>query len=135
MYFFLIRQYVNLIRSLKHCPRYCIRTPSIYWSFKHFQCNLQILFKKKKLAGSRYIYSMGSIQIFCTTDVDLVKEINQCTSLSLGKPSYLSKDRGPLLGQGILASSGPLWVYQRKVIAPELYLERVKVQKKYLDNE
>lgn len=48
-FFFLIRQYVNLIRSLKHCPRYCIRTPSIYWSFKHFQCNLQILFKKKKI--------------------------------------------------------------------------------------
>ncbi|KAK9202603.1 hypothetical protein WN944_017815 [Citrus x changshan-huyou] len=82
--------------------------------------------KYRKDYGSRYIYSMGSIQIFCTTDVDLVKEINQCTSLSLGKPSYLSKDRGPLLGQGILATSGPLWVYQRKVIAPELYLERVK---------
>ncbi|KAJ4727304.1 Cytochrome P450 [Melia azedarach] len=49
-----------------------------------------------------------------------------CTSLTLGKPTYLSKDRGPLLGQGILASSGPLWAHQRKVIAPQLYPERVK---------
>lgn len=73
------------------------------------------------------MYSAGTIQIICITDMDLVKEISQCTSLTLGKPTYLSKDRGPLLGQGILASSGPLWAHQRKVIAPQLYPERVKV--------
>lgn len=80
------------------------------------------------LTGPTFIYSAGSIQILCTTDMDLVKEINQCTSLSLGKPTYLSKDRGPLLGLGILTSSGPLWAHERKVIAPELYLDRVKVK-------
>ncbi|KAJ0053697.1 hypothetical protein Pint_00056 [Pistacia integerrima] len=76
--------------------------------------------------GPIYMYTVGIIQIICITDMDLVKEINQCTSLSLGKPSYLSKDRGPLLGQGILTSNGQLWSHQRKVIAPELYLDRVK---------
>ncbi|KAH7576167.1 hypothetical protein JRO89_XS01G0005700 [Xanthoceras sorbifolium] len=82
--------------------------------------------KYKNDYGPIFMYSAGSIQVICITQMDLVKEINQCTSLSLGKPSYLSKDRGPLLGQGILASSGPLWAHQRKVIAPELYLEKVK---------
>ncbi|KAI5430201.1 hypothetical protein KIW84_034684 [Lathyrus oleraceus] len=56
----------------------------------------------------------------------MVKEILLNTSLNLGKPSYLSKDMGPLLGQGILSSSGPTWAHQRKIIAPELYLDKVK---------
>ncbi|XP_023890887.2 cytochrome P450 714C2 isoform X2 [Quercus suber] len=56
----------------------------------------------------------------------MVKEISLCTSLNLGKPSYLSKDRGPLLGQGILSSNGATWAHQRKIIAPELYIDKVK---------
>ncbi|KAK4592586.1 hypothetical protein RGQ29_016923 [Quercus rubra] len=56
----------------------------------------------------------------------MVKKISLRTSLSLGKPSYLSKDRGPLLGQGILSSNGPIWAHQRKIIAPELYIDKVK---------
>ncbi|KAL5057632.1 hypothetical protein RYX36_029236 [Vicia faba] len=59
-------------------------------------------------------------------DMEMVKEILLNTSLNLGKPSYLSKDMGPLLGQGILSSSGPIWAHQRKIIAPELYLDKVK---------
>ena len=61
----------------------------------------------------------------------MVKKISLCTSLSLGKPSYLSKDRGPLLGQGILSSNGPIWAHQRKIIAPELYIDKVKVNLTY----
>ncbi|KAH7524942.1 hypothetical protein FEM48_Zijuj06G0172700 [Ziziphus jujuba var. spinosa] len=72
------------------------------------------------------MYSTGSIQILCITDAEMVKEVSLCTSLNLGKPSYLSKDRGPLLGQGILATSGSIWAHQRKIIAPELYLDKVK---------
>jgi cytochrome P450 len=60
-------------------------------------------------------------------DMEMVKEILLNTSLDLGKPSYLSKDMGPLLGQGILSSSGPIWAHQRKIITPELYLDKVKV--------
>lgn len=74
------------------------------------------------------MYSTGNIQFLCMTDVEMVKEINLCTSLSIGKPSFLSKYFGPLLGEGILASSGPLWAHHRKIIAPELYIDKVKVQ-------
>lgn len=73
------------------------------------------------------MYSTGSIQILCITDPEIAKEVGLHTSLNLGKPSYLSKDRGPLLGQGILTSSGPYWAHQRKIISPEFYLDKVKV--------
>ncbi|OIT08229.1 PREDICTED: cytochrome P450 714C2-like [Nicotiana attenuata] len=76
--------------------------------------------------GSTFMYSAGIIQTICTTDVEMVKEISLCTSLNLGKPSYLSNDRGPLLGQGIFSSNGTYWAHQRKIIAPEFYLNKVK---------
>ncbi|XP_031264401.1 cytochrome P450 714C2-like [Pistacia vera] len=76
--------------------------------------------------GPVFMYSTGSIQLTCVTDIEMAKEISLSTSLSLGKPSYLSKDLGPLMGQGILSSSGPIWAHQRKIIAPELYLDKVK---------
>lgn len=63
----------------------------------------------------------------CITDLEMLKEINLCTSLELGKPSYLTKERGPLLGQGLLSSSGQVWAHERKIIAPELYFNKVKV--------
>ena len=73
------------------------------------------------------MYSTGKIQQLCTVDIDMVKEISLCTSLSLGKPSYLSKDRGPLLGQSIFSANGLFWSHQRKIIAPEFYMDKVKV--------
>nr|AYV88895.1 cytochrome P450 oxidase CYP714J5 [Polygala tenuifolia] len=79
-----------------------------------------------KQYGPVFLYSTGNIQFLSIVDIDIVKEISMYTSLDLGKPVYLSKDRGPLLGQGILASSGPIWAHQRKIIAPELYMEKVK---------
>ncbi|KAL2327089.1 hypothetical protein Fmac_020516 [Flemingia macrophylla] len=60
------------------------------------------------------------------TDLEILKEIIMYTSLDLGKPTHLAKDLGPLLGHGILTSSGQLWANQRKIIAPELYLNKVK---------
>jgi hypothetical protein len=63
--------------------------------------------------------------------MEMVKEIILNTSLKLGKPSYLSKDMGPLLGQGIVSSSGLIWAHQRKIIAPEFYLDKVKVSLQY----
>ncbi|KAI3444831.1 hypothetical protein Pfo_001496 [Paulownia fortunei] len=76
--------------------------------------------------GPTFLYSTGNIQILCITDPEMVKEVSLCTSLNLGKPSYLSTERGPLLGRGILSSNGPYWAHQRKIIAPEFYLDRVK---------
>ncbi|XVF79698.1 hypothetical protein PTKIN_Ptkin15bG0010300 [Pterospermum kingtungense] len=73
-----------------------------------------------------FAYSTGYIQFLCVTDIEMVKEINLCTFLSLGKPSFLSKYFGPLIGEGILASSGQIWDQYRKILAPELYLDKVK---------
>lgn len=58
---------------------------------------------------------------------DVVREITTCTSLDFGKPTYQRKERGPLLGQGILTSNGTFWAHQRKILAPELYMDKVKV--------
>ncbi|GFP90495.1 cytochrome p450 714c2 [Phtheirospermum japonicum] len=76
--------------------------------------------------GPAFLYSTGTIQILCISDPEMVKELSLCTSLSIGKPSYLSTERGPLLGRGILSSNGPYWAHQRKIIAPEFYLDKVK---------
>ncbi|XP_004515309.1 cytochrome P450 714C2-like [Cicer arietinum] len=84
--------------------------------------------KWKNQYGPIYLFSSGSIQWLMVTDTDMVKEIVLNTSLNLGKPSFLSKDNGPLLGQGILSSSGIFWAHQRKIIAPQLYLDKMKAK-------
>ncbi|RDX73903.1 Cytochrome P450 714C2 [Mucuna pruriens] len=76
--------------------------------------------------GPIYLFSTGTIQWLMVTDIEMVKEIIKYTSLNLGKPTYLTKDLGPLLGQGILSSSGQIWAHQRKIIAPQLYFDKVK---------
>jgi cytochrome P450 len=60
---------------------------------------------------------------------ELVKEMNQMISLDLGKPSYLTKRMAPLLGNGIVRSNGLVWAQQRKIVAPEFYMDKVKVTK------
>ncbi|KAJ4727306.1 putative Cytochrome P450 [Melia azedarach] len=82
--------------------------------------------KWKNEYGPIFVYSTGNIQMVCVTDTEMVKELSICTSLSLGKPVYHSKERGPILGNGILSSSGLIWAHQRKIIAPEFYLDKVK---------
>ncbi|KAL5795113.1 hypothetical protein ACOSP7_003707 [Xanthoceras sorbifolium] len=82
--------------------------------------------KWKNEYGPMFVYSTGNLQILCIADIEMVKEMCICTSLNLGKPSYMSKERGPILGNGIISSSGPFWAHQRKIIAPEFYLDKVK---------
>jgi cytochrome P450 len=77
--------------------------------------------------GPIFMFSLGNIQILHMNDPEVVKEISICTSLDFGKPSYQSKEHGPLFGQGILTSNGATWAHQRKILAPELYMEKVKV--------
>ncbi|WKA05295.1 hypothetical protein VitviT2T_023270 [Vitis vinifera] len=76
--------------------------------------------------GPTFTYSTGNAQLLCITDPEMVKHISLCTSLSLGKPSFLAKERKALFGSGILTSSGANWAYQKKIIAPELYMDKVK---------
>lgn len=82
-------------------------------------------------AGPNFIYSTGSIHLFCITDPELVRELSLSTSLSIGKPSYQPRERGPLLGVGIATSNGPIWAHQRKIIAPQFYPDKVKVMMKH----
>jgi hypothetical protein len=58
---------------------------------------------------------------------ELVKEMNQCITLDLGKPSYITKRLSPLLGNGILRSNGHIWAQHRKIVAPEFFMDKVKV--------
>ncbi|CAK9142342.1 unnamed protein product [Ilex paraguariensis] len=82
--------------------------------------------KWQKQYGEKFMFSLGNTLILELTQPDMVREITTCTSLDLGKPSYQAKERGSLLGQGILTSNGPYWAHQRKIIAPELYMDKVK---------
>ncbi|XP_011082000.1 cytochrome P450 714C2-like [Sesamum indicum] len=76
--------------------------------------------------GPLYVFSLGNVQVLYVNNPDLAKEITTCTSLDLGRPSYQQKVLGPLLGKGILPSNGSIWARQRKIIAPELFMDKVK---------
>ncbi|XP_027933571.1 cytochrome P450 714C2-like isoform X2 [Vigna unguiculata] len=74
--------------------------------------------------GQVFTFSLGTIQILCVNQPDIVRDFTVCTSLDLGKSAYQLKNLEPLLGQGILSSNGTKWVHQRKILAPELYMEK-----------
>lgn len=79
------------------------------------------------MTGDVFLFALGNKQILLVTKADILREITTCTSLDFGKPSYQAKERGSLLGNGILTSNGHFWAHQRKIIAPELYMDKVKV--------
>ncbi|XP_027933569.1 cytochrome P450 714C2-like [Vigna unguiculata] len=87
---------------------------------------LPIFDKWRDQYGQVFMFSLGTTQILCVNHPDIVREVTVCTSLDLGKPAYQLKQLGPLVGQGILTSNGTKWVHQRKILAPELYMEKVK---------
>ncbi|KAJ6758286.1 CYTOCHROME P450 714C2 [Salix koriyanagi] len=80
----------------------------------------------RKQYGPVFVFSLGNTQILYVSQADVVREITTCTSLEFGKPSYQQRELGPLLGQGILTSNGKVWAHQRKILAPELYTDKVK---------
>ncbi|KAK1312470.1 hypothetical protein QJS10_CPA07g01368 [Acorus calamus] len=80
----------------------------------------------RKEYGPLYMYTTGNTVTLYVARPDLVKEINLCTSLDLGKPMYLRKVHEPLFGNGILKSNGPIWAHQRKIISPQFYMDKVK---------
>ncbi|MQM07037.1 hypothetical protein Taro_039866 [Colocasia esculenta] len=87
---------------------------------------LPFLDRWRKEYGSIFVCSMGSLEILYVCDVGMVREINQCKSLDLGRPTYLQALFGPLFGRGIVSSNGSTWVHQRKVIAREFFMDKVK---------
>ncbi|KAM7261179.1 hypothetical protein ACFE04_026654 [Oxalis oulophora] len=82
--------------------------------------------KWKNEYGPVFLFTLGTKPSLCITDIDMAREIKLYTALGLGKPSFQAEEHGPLMGKGILTSNGPFWVHQRKIIAPELYLDKVK---------
>ncbi|XP_059434198.1 cytochrome P450 714C2-like [Corylus avellana] len=80
----------------------------------------------RKSYGPIFMFSLGNIQILHMSDPEVVREISICTSLVVRMPSFESKAVEPLFGEGILTSNGATWAHQRKILAPELYMNKVK---------
>lgn len=74
-----------------------------------------------------YMYSTGTNQHLYVSDPNLLRELKLLNTLDLGKPTYLGKPLQPLLGDGIIRSNGQHWANQKKIIAPEFFLNKVKV--------
>lgn len=101
-----------------------------FFSLKNIRINLNnSLYATKSLmrAGPIYMYSAGHKQHLYINHPELVKEMNLSISSDLGKPSYITKRLAPMLGNGILRSNGHLWAQQRKIVAPEFFMNKVKV--------
>lgn len=76
--------------------------------------------------GRIYMFSTGTLQHLLVNEAELIKELKLHKSLDLGKPSYLSRAQEPLLGNGIIKANGQHWSFQKKLIAPEFFLHKVK---------
>lgn len=76
--------------------------------------------------GQLYVYSRGNKVHLYVEQPDLLRELNLHKSLDLGKPSYMSEALEPMLGKGIIHANGHYWAFQRKLIAPEFFLSKLK---------
>ncbi|XP_030546590.2 cytochrome P450 714A1-like [Rhodamnia argentea] len=76
--------------------------------------------------GSLYMYSTRQQVNLCVNRPDLVKFLNLQRPLDLDKPSTLVKTPNPLFGKGIMRATGQNWASQRKLIAPQFFLDKVK---------
>ncbi|KAG6388814.1 hypothetical protein SASPL_150250 [Salvia splendens] len=56
-------------------------------------------------------------------------ELTSSKSIDLGRPLYLSKDLGSLLGKGVSAANGKLWEYERKLMAPGVNMNKIQGMK------
>ncbi|MBA0780619.1 hypothetical protein Gotri_004700 [Gossypium trilobum] len=87
---------------------------------------LPFLDKWRQQYGPTFMLSMGNIQVLHMSHPDVVKEMTAYTSFDLGRPSYQKKGLFPLYGEGILHANGAVWAHQRKVMAPEFNVDKVK---------
>ena len=78
-------------------------------------------------AGPIFTYSIGNMVFLHASRADVVRDLGLCVSPSdLGKSSYMKVTHRPLFGDGILKSSGEAWAYQRRLIAPEFFPDKVR---------
>ncbi|KAF8007576.1 hypothetical protein BT93_K1546 [Corymbia citriodora subsp. variegata] len=76
--------------------------------------------------GSLYMYSTRQKLNLYMNRPDLVKFLNLHKPLDLDKPSTIAKTPSPLFGKGIMRATGQNWASQRKLIAPQFFLDKVK---------
>lgn len=87
-----------------------------------------VFYSRAAHAGGTYLYWLRHRPALYVTEPGLIREMARCVSLDLGKPAYQQKGQEPLFGRGVLKSSGPSWAHQRRVIAPQFYMDKVKVR-------
>ncbi|CAN6344229.1 unnamed protein product [Urochloa humidicola] len=80
----------------------------------------------RKTYGPVFLYSTGAVEILHVAQPEMVKDMCQWTPSELAKPNYLMKSRKPLFGEGILSANGDLWAYEKKILAPEFFMEKIK---------
>lgn len=74
-----------------------------------------------------YTFTLGTTPVVVVFDYDVIKELTASKSIDLGRPLYLSKDLGSLLGNGVSAANGKLWAYERKLMAPGVNMNKIQV--------
>ncbi|KAL5569541.1 hypothetical protein UlMin_026116 [Ulmus minor] len=79
-----------------------------------------------KQYGPAFKFRLGNMQCLHINDPELVKEMSVCTSLDFGKPLFQQEILGPLLGKGVVTSNGVTWSHQRKIVASEFSIDKVK---------
>ncbi|XP_057799001.1 cytochrome P450 714C2-like isoform X2 [Salvia miltiorrhiza] len=72
-----------------------------------------------------YTFSLGNKPILVVNKYDVIKEVVTCISHDLAKP-YSGLDLESLFGNGIVTSNGQIWAHQRKILAPQLFTDKVK---------
>ncbi|KAL6597390.1 hypothetical protein ACP70R_046830 [Stipagrostis hirtigluma subsp. patula] len=80
----------------------------------------------RKTYGPVFLYSTGALEILHVSDPEMVKDIIHCTPTELGKPNYLKRSRKALFGGGLFTVNGDEWAYQRKIVAPEFFMDKIK---------
>ncbi|XP_057798965.1 cytochrome P450 714C2-like [Salvia miltiorrhiza] len=96
----------------------------------NFGPQLYSVFRKwRRQYGDIYTFLLGNTPVVVVDNYDVVRELTTSTSMDLGRPLYLAKDFEALLGKGISAANGKLWAYERKVMAPGMFIHKVKGMK------
>ncbi|KAL8144474.1 hypothetical protein V2J09_017506 [Rumex salicifolius] len=76
--------------------------------------------------GRVYTYTLRQKQHLYVSSPEMVRDISQNMSTNLGKATYLTNQFFPLFGNGILRANGLLWSQQRKIIAPEFHMDKLR---------
>ncbi|KAJ6841804.1 SPX domain-containing membrane protein-like [Iris pallida] len=84
------------------------------------------MYQWRKTYGQTFVFFVGRRASVYVSQTDIVREMSLRVSTDLGKATHLRKIQKPLFGGGILKSNGSEWAHQRKTIAPEFYMDKVK---------